>query len=338
MYPKLLDINLGFITIPINSYGFMIMLGFIISILVATSRGKKLGISSDAVMDVAIFSMIAGIVGSKLAYVIRFHHEYDLGIFEFWDGGMDYFGAIVFGILPYLYLWWHSRRVQLKLTLKILSLLIPLTLVFAIVGARLFYLIQYHQHYNWNVIKTWNMGFIFYGGLIGGIIVGVLILRYKRISVPKFADLSAPCIMLGLSLGRIGCFLNGCCYGKTSSLPWAISFPQGSLPQNAFPSELGTSLPVHPTQLYESLAALGLFLLLSWTGTKKKIDGEVLAGLGIGYSIWRFCIEFIRGDNPRIWFGTFTDSQMLSILIFLVCVVWFILLRRQARVRQCHAT
>ncbi len=117
------------------------------------------------------------------------------------------------------------------------------------------------------------------GGLIGGFI-GVKIVKYKLNIKEKRGNLFAPAIALGVAIGRIGCFLRGCCYGKETLLPWGINFGDGFLR--------------HPTELYESIFMLGMFVYLSWRKTKNPAPGSLFNVLMLSYFTFRFFIEFIR--------------------------------------------
>jgi phosphatidylglycerol:prolipoprotein diacylglycerol transferase len=114
-------------------------------------------------------------------------------------------------------------------------------------------------------------------------------------------DIAAPSIAIGQAIGRIGCFMSGCCYGKATWAPWAIKFPQLEYMR-------------HPTQLYESLATFAIFLGLMWFRKNKTRNGQVALLYVLLYAPARFTIEFFRGDNPQILFGL-TISQVISLLM-----------------------
>src|SRR5262249_46164325 len=142
---------------------------------------------------------------------------------------------------------------------------------------------------------------------------------------------------LGMGIGRFGCLLNGCCWGKESQMPWAISFPAGSIPWEHQLRVLGSidehavrSLPVHPTQIYLALAGWLLLGLTLWFYPRRRHYGEVMALLMIGYAVTRFSIEFFRGDEP-LWGDGLTVSQNISVVILAGGVfLWEWLRRRPA--------
>jgi len=132
-------------------------------------------------------------------------------------------------------------------------------------------------------------GLVFYGGLLGASLAGIIYIRVRQLPLWKVADILAPSIALGYVFGRIGCLLNGCCYGRICDQPWAIRFP----------SEHGThGQPVHPTQIYDSLLNLGLYLALAWLYRRKKFDGQVFAAYLMCYAVTRSFVEMFRGDYP----------------------------------------
>lgn len=181
-------------------------------------------------------------------------------------------------------------------------------LVGAIVGARVFHVVAYWDSEFaakpwWEVFAIWHGGLVFYGGLIGASIATVLYTRQRNLPLWRFADALAPSIALGQFFGRIGCFLQGCCYGQPTSLPGGVRFPEGTTPYAG---------PVHPTQLYEAALSLGLFGLLAWQYRRKRFAGETFAWYLIGYAVLRFGVEFLRGDYERRYFGWATPGQLTS--------------------------
>jgi phosphatidylglycerol:prolipoprotein diacylglycerol transferase len=204
-----------------------------------------------------------------------------------------------------------------------------LTLFFALIGTRALFVYQYHELYSWKVFRNWQSGFVLYGGLITGISAGLLYIKMRGLSVPLIADICAPSIMLALAFGRVGCFLNGCCHGKPGSGFPCISFPPDSpAAREQHKGWNERSDPVHPTQLYETAAALAFFFFLSWLYRKKrKAQGEVFLIMCMLYGAWRFVIEFMRGDRRPQWLGELSYSQVVSLALFVAAGVWLFLLR-----------
>ncbi len=204
------------------------------------------------------------------------------------------------------------------------------------VGARALFLAQHPQvvHSVWDVFKVWQGGIVFYGCIMGGLAGSLL--YWKRHPFPFLAmcDAVAPALAIGIAIGRAGCLLNGCCYGATSDLPWAITFPAGSLPwlhQVAggwIAADAARSLAIHPTQVYAVLDGLFLLVLLSAYFPRRRRDGEVMALLMVTYPVTRFLIERLRDDEGTFLLGM-TISQSISAVLF-PCglATWWALSRR----------
>jgi phosphatidylglycerol:prolipoprotein diacylglycerol transferase len=169
------------------------------------------------------------------------------------------------------------------------------------------------------VVKVWRGGLAYYGGFIFAAAFGLYYARKHKLGMWKMADLAAPWIALGLALTRLGCFLNGCCYGKVSSVPWAVRFPRGSAVHEVQVHDHviapgAEALAVHPTQLY--LAALNLltfFLLYLLFRPRKRFDGALFAWLLICKGVFRSIVEVWRDDDRGVLFGWLSTSQLLSI-------------------------
>jgi len=179
-------------------------------------------------------------------------------------------------------------------------------IISAMIGARIFYVIGFWSEYKdnlWNIFAVWEGGMVFYGGLIFAVIALFIWSRGKNIDLMKVLDLAAPSVAIGYSIGRIGCFLRGCCFGIECDLPFAVHFPESQ----GF---------VHPTQLYSALAGLLIFTALVVVRENKKYDGQVFIWGVILYSIYRFIIEFFRYNSLQwLWFS---PSQWISAAIFLL--------------------
>jgi phosphatidylglycerol:prolipoprotein diacylglycerol transferase len=203
----------------------------------------------------------------------------------------------------------------------------PWLIVGTILGARSLYVISYWREQfadgPWTeIFMVWKGGLVFYGGLVGATAAGILYIRIKKLPLWKMADVLAPSIALGYVFGRIGCLLNGCCYGRPCSLPWAVHYPEGN-PLNP------PTGPVHPTQVYDSLLNLALYAGLAWLYRRKKFDGQVFAAYLIGYALLRSFVEMFRGDYPERQHylgGWATPAHLVSIAILAagLLLVWFL--------------
>jgi phosphatidylglycerol:prolipoprotein diacylglycerol transferase len=197
----------------------------------------------------------------------------------------------------------------------------------SIIGARFVYVTTYWKQQFADqplreIFMVQHGGLVFYGGLLGAILACAIYFRWKKLPIWKMADVFAPSIALGSVFGRIGCLLNGCCYGRACSLPWQIHFPAGHETQG---------VGVHPTEIYDALLNLILYLFLAWRFRRKKFDGEVFATYLMIYAVFRSIVEFFRGDYPvdHIHGGLFTSAQLLSVPIFVAGLALAIFLSRR---------
>jgi phosphatidylglycerol:prolipoprotein diacylglycerol transferase len=229
----------------------------------------------------------------------------------------------------------------------------PWLIIGAILGARTLYVITFWgEEFSGkplfktihDVIAVWQGGLVYYGGLIGASVGYILYSRKKKLPLWKGADILAPSVALGYFFGRIGCLLNGCCYGRVCDLPWGIRFPgPDQSPPWGSPAfkqqhddgllapDATKSFPVHPTQIYESLLSLGLYAGLAWLYRRKKFDGQVFATYLVSYAILRSFVEMFRGDYPRYQRfvgGWLTPAHLVSVLILASGLLLLLLLPR----------
>ena len=181
-----------------------------------------------------------------------------------------------------------------------------------IIGARSLYVIENITYYLRNPLEIIMLqlgGLSWFGGLILGFLSGTVYLKKKKLSIYRILDLMSPFVALGQAIGRIGCLLNGCCFGKIS--------------------KFGLYFPVHklvliPTQIYSSLALVFIFIILRFLQDRPHKEGKIFFAYLLFYSIKRFFIEFWRADNEIILFGL-TLFQLMGIAVFCLAV-WKILL------------
>jgi len=232
---------------------------------------------------------------------------------------------------------WRARREKLD---PEVILDMAFWVVFSgMVGARLFYCYEYWGYEIktfWDVVQYWKGGIVFYGGVVGGSIAFLVYRWYRRFPLRPYMDVVAPSIAIGILFGRLGCFLNGCCYGDTCQLPWAVSFPSRSPAWwhhailKMIPLDAVSSLPVHPTQLYAAIDGLVLLLLLSAYYPWRRRDGEVMGLLMVTYPITRFMVEFLRNDEGAFFAGL-TISQNISVALLATGLFYWVWLWRQPR-------
>ncbi len=204
-------------------------------------------------------------------------------------------------------------------------------MVGGILGARVAYVLSALDEYAANpleIIRIDKGGLIYYGGFIGATLGIVLLARLKRKPLWNFGDFVITAVPLGHAVGRVGCFLNGCCFGTNCAVPWSAhrhDLTQGDTPSFQHPNDF-----LHPTQLYETGLNLAVYATLLWYYRRKRRDGTVLALYLTLYPIVRFTMEFLRGDPRMYWMGL-TVAQALSLaLLAVACVFWIFLPRRPA--------
>jgi phosphatidylglycerol:prolipoprotein diacylglycerol transferase len=161
-------------------------------------------------------------------------------------------------------------------------------------------------------------GLVWYGGLIGGAIAGILVIRHKKVSIMRALDILAPLLILGYAFGRMGCFLSGDGdYGPPSDLPWAMSFPNGTVPTNE---------RVHPTPVYEIILCLIIFAYLWRIRKKIRPAGWMFGVYLILAAAERFITEFWR-VTAKVLFNTITMAQIISVIMVIIGV-WLMLRTR----------
>ncbi len=207
-----------------------------------------------------------------------------------------------------------GRKVNIKPEI-ILDLAIYV-MIGAIVGSRAMYVIGQWDKYKDNIIEIFMVqqgGLAFLGGF--ALVVGIIALyaKLKQIPMLRLLDVLAPGAALGYAIARVGCFLNGCCFGVPAGVPWAIKFVPGSLAHFHYPG-----LAVHPTQLY-ALAAMALvFIVMTFIWPKRKYDGQVFFWWLILYSVYRFVVEIYRYcPDDLIYFGL-KPGQIIAIIMLVI--------------------
>ncbi|HVF45519.1 MAG TPA: prolipoprotein diacylglyceryl transferase [Pyrinomonadaceae bacterium] len=228
-----------------------------------------------------------------------------------------------------------------------------------LVGSKLLLMLaepEYGTHWrNLLSIDFLRSGGVWYGGFLGGLLTAIVLMRRYKLPFWKATDAFAPGVALGQAIGRQGCFAAGCCWGKPTSVPFGVHFTDAghqvtNVPttvaqlstqaeQTYWAQKLGgldAAVHLHPTQLYESLGALLIFLFLFWLHRRKRFTGQVIATYAVLYGLMRFLVEFVR-DDPRgdIWGLTtltgLSTSQLISLLVVAGGVVFLFLRARRAK-------
>ena len=218
-------------------------------------------------------------------------------------------------------------------------------MVTGILGARAAYVMtewSYFAAHPLEIVRVDRGGLVYYGGMLSAGLALVVFARRRRIALPALMDFVITAVPLGHALGRVGCFLNGCCYGARFDGPWAVRFPAQSLPweDELHAGLIGPgapmSLPLHPVQLYESALNLAVFALLAWHYRRQRVhDGQTLALYLLTYPLGRLALEFLRG-HEQVWVGVLTDAQVVS--LGLLGVGLLLALRAARRKRACASS
>lgn len=295
--------ELGSGALAVPAYLALMLLGFLLAALYLRRQGERRGLDGPRLIDLALVVLVAGVIGARALAVLTdgkltdfVHLCTDPAQVDAADArvatcstdaqcGYDYLcepgarAAVVAG----------ERKTMCRPQRDCLA-----------------------------AFKFWQGGLTFYGGLLLAIPTGLWFARRRRMPVGQVADLAAPAIMLGEAVGKIGCFLEGCCYGAPTTGPLGVRFP-------------GHAGPVHPTQLYESAAAMVLFLALhvGWIARRRdRGDGAVLGWMLALYGTWRFCLEVLR-DDPRGALGSLSTAQIVSIPLVAAGIAVLVRARRR---------
>ena len=196
-----------------------------------------------------------------------------------------------------------------------------------IIGSRIFFIATEWEHFSSHpadMLKIWEGGLVFYGGVIFAIPVAVWYARKQGLLLWQTADIWAPSIAVGHAIGRLGCFCAGCCYGLPTDLPWGVTFNN--------PETLAIrGVPLHPTQLYESAAELLNFVILLAIRRRKAFHGQLFWVYVLNYAVIRALIELFRGDRERgfILPGISVSQGISAVMLVTACA--FLMKLRQRR-------
>ncbi|MDD5655824.1 MAG: prolipoprotein diacylglyceryl transferase [Elusimicrobia bacterium] len=197
----------------------------------------------------------------------------------------------------------------------------------ALIGGKLFFFIVERRAFASApevFISNWRMGWVFWGGVLGAIACVWAFLQARRRAFPPIADELGAALPMGHWLGRMGCFLEGCCHGRPSGAPWAVRYgnPAASVPDGLL------GVPLHPVQLYEAAGALALCLFIVFGVLPRIRAGRLRPGAAFltclcGYAAMRFVLEFYRGDDRGsfLW-PVLSPGQWTSLGVLLACGIW----------------
>ncbi len=228
-------------------------------------------------------------------------------------------------------IWWASRNAdRAKIESGQVVDVGIIVVLLGLVGARLAYVglnwADYGSHLG-EIIAVWDGGLTFFGGLVLGGVAGFLWAWANQVSISKLADLMAPAIAVAYAVSRIGCFLNGCCYGHECGMAWAVRF-------HADGGDMLT-VPSHPVQVYSSILSLVLFALLLWLMRRGLPDGRLFGIWVVFSSLERIFVEtFRRGATAEPLWGALTQAQAFSLLLAVLGVIIILRSGRKAAPRH----
>jgi len=191
-------------------------------------------------------------------------------------------------------------------------------IIAGLIGSRLMYCIINISYFIENpidIIKIWEGGLVFSGGLVGIAPAMAWYTRRHHLPLWRMGDIWAPAAAIGQGIGRIGCLMAGCCYGRPTGTKWGVVFtnPESLAPLN---------IPLHPTQIYSSISGFIIFIILFRLYKNRKFDGQVFLWFLILHSTARLAIERFRGDDRGMFFGTdMTTTQFVALLILIGSVI-----------------
>ncbi len=212
-------------------------------------------------------------------------------------------------------------------------------LIAAVVGSRLFYVVYHLEEFKdnyWDILNPFQSsgnigiaGLSMMGGVVLVIISVILFIRWRKLPLWETLDTFAPSFLLGLGITRIGCFLNGCCYGEPTDWFWGIEFPHACAAGWHYPGQ-----HLHPTQLISSFAGFLMFGLLLLFERKARFRGFTFVMMVIFYASFRFIIDFFRYYEPSMVFvsiggADFSNNQALSVLMLIIFISMYLILRKR---------
>jgi len=278
VFPKLFTLpafdlfgkNIG--PLALHTYGALMAVAFLIGLWVASREARKAGLDVQRTTDLAIYTLIGGLVGARL----------------------------LLAIIEWRYFSQHPAELSSLIT----------------------------------------SGGVFYGGFLGALPVAWWYARRYALPVWRTLDVLAPGLVMGQAIGRLGCFAAGCCYGMPASVPWAVTFKSIDAQRT-----VGTPLdvPLHPVQIYETLACLVIYGVLVWMAGRKRFHGQVACAYVALYAIARFFLEYYRGDEIRGFLRLTTyrfisTSQVIAVLLLLAAAAIAPYLLKTQRVVSENAT
>ena len=309
---------------PFPSYFVMLVLGFVFATILGALWARRVGQNPDVIVDLGLSMLIFGVLGARVLHVLADGYFWDYvhlctdpSLVEWKISKAECLAPIDAGTMGQLFgessaatgIWDEAARVCRPAEADCFA---------------------------W--ARFWAGGLTYYGGFVGASLAAFWLLKRDRFPFFKAADMAGMVIPIGLTFGRMGCLLGGCCFGRPLHGPLALVFPPYSAASSAqardglLAGEHLHSLPVHPTQLYEAVGSFVLGLVLTFlVHPKKRYDGHVFVGFVIGYAGLRFVLEYFRADD-RGGIGVLSTSQWMGLL--LMAAAWLLHRRLVRRATQ----
>lgn len=296
MLPELFRIPL--LGLPVHTYGALYVMGLLIGMYVAYRQAKRWGKYHNDMLDFGFWALVGALIGARILFIVV-EAQY-------------YFVENPFTLIP-------GTKISIP-----------------------------------TVLALWKGGFVFWGGAVGGAVALLFFCRKRKIPIAQFADYCGPGLALGHAIGRIGCVAGGCCYGYATyhvdqagkviaDTPFALAFPQGSIAYDGligqatgetlqFMETMGTTLPLFPVQIIESLANIAIFFILMLLMPIKRAHGQIAMLYLILYSIMRSITEAFRGDSARgfVIDNLLSTSQFISLIMSTAALIAIIILSKRA--------
>lgn len=299
--------NIGDFTV--HSYFFFLTIGFTVAIAIGIFEFRRMNLPIKDFVDLAIIIIIFGMVGARIMHIVAEDIPHDV----YCSKKLDRCGPNPQKLIK------EGGDDVIKEFNR---------------GEKI---IKFYIAHPSRMFNLFRGGLAYYGGFIFGTIAALIFMKRRRMNILFTSDTIGYGTAIGLFFGRIGCFLNGCCFGLPTDSFIGISFPKGSA---AFAEMANAGIvdrikdthtpPVIPTQLIESVFSLLLFLYLYlFLRRHKRYEGQIIIHFTSAYAVFRFMIEYIRNDNRGIFFGLLSSSQIVSIIIFVGSLLLWNSLRKR---------
>lgn len=313
MHPVLFSI----FAYDVSAYMAMIAAGFLFATTMGAVWVRRIGQNPDVIVDLGLAAVVSGLIGARLLHVLADGY--------FWD---------------YVHLCTDPSRVEWPVSRS--ECLGELEGIWDAAER----VCRPGRADCWAWAQIWGGGLTFYGGLGLATLVGLRLFRRDRFPMWKGLDMGGMMVPIGLGLGRLGCLMVGCCFGSSCERPWALRFPAGSpasewqYRHELLSTPAHPALPVHPTQLYEALAALAIAAVgILFVQGRKRYDGQVFVFFLVAYAFSRFGIEFLRSDDRGGWLSLSTSQWIgVGLLIAAAVIHWGRRARRPRCVPTAHAS